>query len=301
MKNKDTLYARWLSGDISAEELQQLKNDGVLEDLERIIQTSDQLSIPNYDTAAGIKRLRAKRGVKEVPIRRLTLRRIASVAAGVLLLAYVGYNLISDKEQEYFADHGSTEEVRPGDGSIITMNDGSSINYDYSDWDKERKINLTGEALFDVQSGSPFIVSTDIGNIRVLGTQFNVKSWGDKLYVACYEGKVEVSAYDQQVILTKGESVAVLDRDMSDKQMITEPGPSWINGISKFQEEDIQEVFDEIKRQYDVEVTLPDLNRKFTGQFSHDNLENAVSNICRPLGLRYTISADGSTVQVESQ
>ena len=52
--NKDTLYARWLSGELTKEEQQQLEGSTELADLEAIISTADQLTLPKYDAEAAV-------------------------------------------------------------------------------------------------------------------------------------------------------------------------------------------------------------------------------------------------------
>lgn len=306
MKDKETLYARWLSGDISPEELQQLKDDDVLESLEQVIRASDQMSMPKYDTAAGFKKFKAKhiakedpKSAKEIPLGRKNWRWIAGIAASVLLI--IGITTVFDQDEVYLAENGKTEKVTPGDGSTITINDGSRISYNYDEWGEERMVQLKGEALFDVEKGKPFIVKTQHGEIQVLGTQFNVRAWGSDLYVTCYEGKVMVLSEGQEMILIKGERVDVIDGLMKEKQDISEQTPTWMAGVSRFTNEDITDVFAELERQYDIKVTMSDMNRRFTGRFSHQNLEDAVSSICKPLGLQYIISADGSSIQIEPQ
>ncbi len=303
MEDSDTLYARWLSGDISPEELQQLKADGTLESLETIIRTSESLSLPKYDTTAGYDKFKANhispKVAKEIPLRAKSWRWIVGIAASIAVL--IGVNIAFDSEKLYLVENGTTKVVQPGDGSKITINDGSSVRYTYDDWDIERTIHLDGEALFDVEKGKPFIVKTDQGEIRVLGTQFNVSAWGSNLQVTCYEGKVQVISSGHEIILIQGERIEVIDQVMSEKQAVLAKEPSWIQGVSTFTNVPVKDVFAELERQYNIKVSLTNVNRRFTGSFSHDNLETAVSDICKPLGLQFSLSEDGSSVQIEPQ
>ena len=300
MPDKETLYARWFSGEIDDDELKTLHENGIVQELEKIKEATEQLALPKYDVDSGYEKFKNKYPEKKAKIRSINLAKIMSIAASFLVLVVVAWMILSPgKEQMIMAQNGSNERVDLLDGSTVLINDGSSVQYDTKNWEQERKVNLTGEALFQVEKGSPFIVNSKNGIIRVLGTQFNVRAWSDNLYVECYEGKVEVVVGQQKIILIKNESVNVIKAKMKEKQTIAHQSPRWTSGNSRFYEEDISSVFDELERQYNIKVEAPTIIRSFTGNFAHDNLENAVRNICKPLGIAYSISEDQKTVLIE--
>lgn len=77
------------------------------------------------------------------------------------------------------------------DGSIAYLNNHSSIEYN-SDF-RQRIVKQEGEVFFEVMKGdSPFIVKTELGEIKVLGTKFNVRSENNELEVEVQEGTVEL-------------------------------------------------------------------------------------------------------------
>ena len=83
------------------------------------------------------------------------------------------------------------EIVELPDGSIVYLNNNSSIEYDKNF--NQRIVKQDGEVFFDVKKGeSPFIVKTGLGEIRVLGTKFNVRSDNKELEVEVQEGTVEL-------------------------------------------------------------------------------------------------------------
>ena len=76
---------------------------------------------------------------------------------------------------------GSKSVLSLPDGSVVTLNSGSSITYTKSFGNEERKIELHGEAFLEVQKDKkPFIVSAKGTEITVLGTSFNVKAYDDE-------------------------------------------------------------------------------------------------------------------------
>ena len=77
--------------------------------------------------------------------------------------------------------YGSKSKVVLPDGSFVWINAGSKINYTADFGISSREIYLEGEAYFDVREDKeiPFHVKTDLVDIKVYGTAFNVKSYLD--------------------------------------------------------------------------------------------------------------------------
>ena len=91
------------------------------------------------------------------------------------------------------------------DQSIVYLNKNSSVSFD-SDFE-DRKIKLEGEGFFSVMPGEvPFVVTTETGEITVVGTEFNVKSRGDELEVEVEEGEVKLKTDDHDNGLKRGQS-----------------------------------------------------------------------------------------------
>lgn len=91
----------------------------------------------------------------------------------------------------HISSEDNFEIVELPDGSIAYLNNDSSIEFDRN-FD-QRIVKQDGEVFFDVRKGdSPFIVKTELGEIRVLGTKFNVRSDNNELEVEVQEGTVEL-------------------------------------------------------------------------------------------------------------
>ena len=83
------------------------------------------------------------------------------------------------------------EIVKLPDGSTAYLNCNSHIEYDKNF--TQRVVKQNGEVFYDVTKGeSPFFVKTEIGEIQVLGTKFNVRSNNNGLEVEVEEGVVEL-------------------------------------------------------------------------------------------------------------
>lgn len=289
MSYDETLYARFITGELTEEEIKALKESGDWEILNNIIKSTDQLSLDALDTDAGFEKLKERKsGTSTGKTARLAPRYIWSVAASLLLLVATVF-LLMPSETVISAENGSTKTYTLKDASIVKLNDGSSISFKEKNWQNNRKITLSGEAYFEVEKGGDFVISTDNGTVRVLGTSFTVRSRDNALYVECYTGKVRVTQNGQSVELVKNQSVKFSNITKSNIALIDHDSPFWLEGSSQFYDENINAVLNEIARQYDFTIEAPELTNRFSGYFEHDDLEKALQKVCRPVNLNYTI------------
>ena len=71
------------------------------------------------------------------------------------------------------------------DRSTVRLNADSRIRVNEKKWEEKRQLALTGEAYFEVEKGQTFRVETDLGDVEVLGTKFNVYSRSGIFEVFC--------------------------------------------------------------------------------------------------------------------
>ena len=159
------------------------------------------------------------------------------------------------------------------DGTKILLNSDSKIKYPVKFIKgKKRQVELLyGEAFFDVSSsknynGSEFIVSTKTQKINVLGTKFNVKSYGgdDVITTTLVEGKVKVENGENQILLFPNQqskvdsNSAVIDvSDVDVSQQI-----SWIKGLFSFNDTSLEDIMHTLSRWYDLEFIFKSANQK---------------------------------------
>jgi transmembrane sensor len=182
--------------------------------------------------------------------------------------APVAYNTLSTPK-------GGQYNIELPDGSKVWLNAASSITYPTTFNAKERKVQVTGEAYFEVaklvtaKDGKrvPFLVDIrnktnghDLGQVQVLGTHFNINAYDDEEAVktTLLEGSVKISATGnpQSAILKPGEQISV-----SQSSQLSQPIPvetdkvmAWKNGVFHFENADIKTVMRQVSRWYDVEV-----------------------------------------------
>jgi transmembrane sensor len=113
-------------------------------------------------------------------------------SAKVVQPAVIDYNsIVVPRGAEY-------QVVVLPDGSRVWINSASSLRYPTTFTGSERKVELTGEAYFEVthNPAMPFRVVTNTQIVEVLGTHFNINAYNDEQAVktTLLEGKVKVTA-----------------------------------------------------------------------------------------------------------
>ena len=159
------------------------------------------------------------------------------------------------------------------DGTKILLNSDSKIKYPVKFIKgKKRQVELLyGEAFFDVSSsknynGSEFIVSTKTQKINVLGTKFNVKSYGgdDVITTTLVEGKVKVENGENQILLFPNQQSKVDSNsaiiDVSDVDVAQQI--SWIKGLFSFNDTSLEDIMHTLSRWYDLEFIFKSANQK---------------------------------------
>lgn len=172
------------------------------------------------------------------------------------------------------------------DNSKVWLNKGSTISYNASDWATNRKIQLEGEAYFDVEKGQKFTVQSKLGSVTVLGTTFTVSTQKDVFSVVCYTGKVGVKSATNQVILKAKEAYSSQTNQVT---QITANLPIFVRKWILYEKTPITEVIIELEQKKQVKIALHlDKEYLFTGGYSFDmTTEEIVGLISQSLGVSY--------------
>lgn len=152
------------------------------------------------------------------------------------------------------------------DGSQVWLNAASSLHYPTRFPDGERKVELSGEAYFDIvkDDRKPFTVVAGKQTIAVLGTAFNVKAYTDEPYIktTLIEGRIKLASPDgnNTSILKPGEQAILDGNRLQVKAVDTREDVAWKSDLFYFSNTDLRDVGYQLQRWYDIEVdfsTLP--------------------------------------------
>lgn len=189
-----------------------------------------------------------------------------------------------------FTPKGGEYTLNLPDGTKIWINASSKLRYPLDFASDKREVELTGEAYFEVAKfknagkSIPFFVHTDHQNLEVLGTSFNINSYGKQIETTLVEGKIKVSyPQGQEQILSPNQQAIYHNESKKLTVGIIDPFYviSWKNGSFSFQNTPLSQVMESLSRWYDVEIDYnTDVsNLKFTGTLSKYEKINKVLQV----------------------
>ncbi|RYY52628.1 MAG: FecR family protein [Chitinophagaceae bacterium] len=182
-KDISLLAEKWLNGTLSAEE-QELFNDwyNQFNDQELSLPADHPSSLPEIKIRMLQQIQQRVKNEETTPVISMRARRWAAAAAVTGLLLAGGYFISTfnqpPAEKMVRTDNGQRNKVILPDSSIVWLKPNSTIAYAGFDGKGERRITLSGEALFEVTKNShkPFVIQSGDYMVKVLGTSFNVRN-----------------------------------------------------------------------------------------------------------------------------
>jgi transmembrane sensor len=201
---------------------------------------------------------------------------------------------------------GGQYQLILADGSKVWLNAASSIRFPTVFAGKQRKVEVTGEAYFEVAKNAsmPFIVVVDgKSEVEVLGTHFNINSYADEATIntTLLEGSVNVKGNGESKIITPGQQAQVnaIGQITLNKQPDIEQVMAWKNGLFNFKGESIETVMRQLARWYDFSVQYQEpVTEKFYVKL---NRNTNISNIFKILettgGVHFKIEGKKITVK----
>ncbi len=234
---------------------------------------------------------------------------------------------------EVTTPNGARSKILLPDGTNVWLNSGSKITYSRNmDTNSIREVQLMGEAFFEVvkNGNRPFIIHTSKMDVKVLGTQFNVKAYdGDPTTeTSLIEGSVEVSLNNNpgRKYLLKPHQKLVLSNDLPAKAAnsratvalpevatnLVEIKPltylqgtetdiesSWTKNLLSFEDEAFADVAKKMERWYDVTIEFKNKrweDKFLNGSFEKESLEQALKALKYTTGFNYTIDHNKITI-----
>lgn len=163
------------------------------------------------------------------------------------------------------------------DGSKVWLNAGSNLTYPVAFTGKDRSVSIHGEAYFEVMhdESKPFIVSSGMINVKVIGTHFNINTFkddGQNIEVTLLEGSVRVNSGSNNGLLKPGQQASIGTDLKVIKNVDLDAVMAWKNGYFHFEDASLKNVMERISRWYDINViyTGEIQPRKFVGEMQSD-------------------------------
>jgi transmembrane sensor len=278
MRDETTYLAAWLEGTLSDRELEKREGKESLNRYLKIKEVSSRLVVEvpenlNWEVFA-----------KQLPPKRKPQKKNRSwayaIAASFMVLVGISSYL---RSQKVYDSPNSFNQIVLSDGSTVQLAPGALLQHQRSFNLINRKLKLTGEAYFQVEKGSTFIIDSPNGSVEVVGTAFKIIDTGDFFTVICTEGKVKVTHREKTYFLTKGLSFSSIAKGVYeiDLNQYTDKSASYYNKVP------LDYVVDIVSKLYNINIQISSLkNNYFTGTIDLKDQEKALRSISLPFSFK---------------
>ena len=155
---------------------------------------------------------------------------------------------------------GGQYQLELPDGTVVWLNAASSLIFPTAFVGKERRVELKGEAYFEVAKNAamPFHVTASNTDVSVLGTHFNIMSYPEEenISTTLLEGSINLIANGVTKNLQPGRQADVnrTTNNVGEHSANIKQVMAWKNGEFRFKETGIKELMRQVGRWYDVDV-----------------------------------------------
>ena len=233
--------------------------------------------------------------------------RYVAIVAVILSIGWGGVRLIRSNQEkvltytEVHVKNGEHKRIILPDGTSVTLNAGSYLRYPREFITDVRRIEMNGEAFFEVtrDEEKPFLIHTKDADVKVLGTSFNVKAFDmdEQLTVSVQTGKVQVDLPEAMMRLLPDEQF-VMDKTKGEFQKRNEDArlsTAWIKGGLYFNRTPIRTVVNELVRMYNRTIEFApgaEYDDYIYGEHDNKSLEAVLKSIQYSTDIKYRIEND---------
>ncbi len=233
--------------------------------------------------------------------------RYVAIVAVILSIGWGGFRLIRSNQEkvltytEVHVKNGEHKRIILPDGTSVTLNAGSYLRYPRQFITDVRRIEMNGEAFFEVtrDEEKPFLIHTKDADVKVLGTSFNVKAFDmdEQLTVSVQTGKVQVDLPEAMMRLLPDEQF-VMDKTKGEFQKRNEDArlsTVWIKGGLYFNRTPIRTVVNELVRMYNRTIEFApgaEYDDYIYGEHDNKSLEAVLKSIQYSTDIKYRIEND---------
>jgi ferric-dicitrate binding protein FerR (iron transport regulator) len=195
---------------------------------------------------------------------------VLAIVLGTVVYQYIRDNALSRQINEVIAGANAIKTIELPDGTVVSLNTNTRINYPERFSRDKREVSIQGEAFFEVKPNKhkPFIIHAGNAQIKVLGTSFNVNAYpeAEKVEVIVETGKVQVSnkvatiAKTNELILDPGDKGTLICAS-NDLLKTTNNDPNflaWKTHNLIFRETSLKEVIANLEKVYKVDIVVSD-------------------------------------------
>lgn len=219
--------------------------------------------------------------------------------AAVILITFLGTKAFFDwkedpvKMQTVIVPAGQRAELLLADGTKVWLNSRSKLKFPDRFQKDARNVELDGEGYFEVthKEEAPFTVHTSRYDVKVLGTEFNVKAYNSKnqFEASLLKGSVEVSNMNKsQVVRLRPDEQVISDGSQLIRSVILDKNYfRWKEGLLCLDDESIGGLIDKLELYYDVKIIVQQaslMKYHYSGKF---RISDGVEHVLKVLQLKH--------------
>lgn len=198
---------------------------------------------------------------------------------------------------------GERSHVQLPDGSQISLNHNSRISYVFDKRHNSRRLQLDGEAYFEVNSDPehPFLVNCNGLSIECKGTSFNVKGYADEQEVTAVlaDGVITANADVQTITMKPGTKVSYdkSTRSLQSAMVEVSDYTCWTSGETRYNDDRLEDILHSVSRHFGVEINIvtPSLRDvRLSGSIAEKSLTETLAIIASASGATYFTESDST-------
>jgi len=196
------------------------------------------------------------------------------------------------------------------DGTKVWLNSETTLRYPVQFIGEERKVELTGEAFFEVARNEkvPFFVESGEQTIKVLGTEFNISSYKENSLISTtlVKGSIQVfinNKPDKRQTLVPNEQITIskINGQISKQKVNPYQYIAWKDGRFVFDDQNLREIMKTLSKWYNVDVVFAReelKNFRFTGNLErYSDFGEVLKKIQKTNEVEFTIENKQITIR----
>jgi len=196
------------------------------------------------------------------------------------------------------------------DGTKVWLNSETTLRYPVQFIGEERKVELTGEAFFEVARNEkvPFFVESGEQTVKVLGTEFNISSYKENSLISTTLVKGSVEVYiknkpDKRQTLVPNEQITIskINGQISKQKVNPYQYIAWKDGRFVFDDQNLSEIMETLSKWYNVDIVFAReelKNFRFTGNLErYSDFGEVLKKIQKTNEVEFTIENKQITIR----
>ena len=165
---------------------------------------------------------------------------------------------------QVYESQGEVRQIQLPDGTLVFLNEYSSLEIDLDFGKGNRRVHLNGEAYFDVAKREqiPFIVYNKDAQVEVLGTSFWINERDRNNYVTLLTGKIQFSEASEKVMMNPNETLGkpLPEEEYHIGKADLSALNAWKPQSFSFQNVNVEHFFEFLQSRFSIEIKIANLN-----------------------------------------